>query len=248
MSDTSRRTDALLRCLWSRKNESSFLGARTPSFSLSISLFLSPCFALLSSPQRDVAQRGATAVSISLFAGIVIKEGLGEFLSPRRATPSSLLRSSSDKTPGRWTDSPFESFPSSLSCILRASLQLLRSSALFSLSFASFYPTSPQQRSPLTHPALLFILCATLHHRSCAPIIPYLLFLISSHAFPTLCIPIVRVFIRFLISLSFLSTSSLRQTAPKIPSGRPTSESPLERAFEKKRIFARSARDEKTPK
>lgn len=87
MSDTSRRTDALLRCLWSRKNESSFLGARTP-FSLSLSL----CFALLSSPLlsamwRDVARRGATAVSISLFAGIVIKEGLGEFLSPRRAPP-----------------------------------------------------------------------------------------------------------------------------------------------------------------
>jgi len=31
--------------------------------------------------------RGATAVSISLFAGIVIKEGLGKFLSPRRAPP-----------------------------------------------------------------------------------------------------------------------------------------------------------------
>lgn len=34
-----------------------------------------------------MARRGATAVSISLFAGIVIKEGLGEFLSPRRAPP-----------------------------------------------------------------------------------------------------------------------------------------------------------------
>lgn len=67
--------------LWSRKNESSFLGARTV-FSLSLPLLLclslSLCY-LPSFPQRS----GAAAVSISLFAGIVIKEGLGKFLSSR---------------------------------------------------------------------------------------------------------------------------------------------------------------------
>lgn len=59
---------------------------------------------------------------------------------------------------------------------------------------------------------------------------------------------VVHVFVRFLISLSFFLPSSLRQATPKIPTGRSTSDSSLERAFEKKRIFARSARDEKTPK
>lgn len=63
--------------LWSRKNESSFLGARTV-FSLSLPLLLCLSLSLLSSLLSSAA-----AVSISLFAGIVIKEGLGKFLSPR---------------------------------------------------------------------------------------------------------------------------------------------------------------------
>lgn len=85
LSDTSRRTDALLRCLWKRKNESSFLGARVP-FLVSLSLSTSLRSSVLSSPLLGAMWRGA-AVSISLFVGIVIKEGLGEFLSPCRALP-----------------------------------------------------------------------------------------------------------------------------------------------------------------
>lgn len=122
-------------------------------------------------------------------------------------------------------------------------------------------PFTPlRHSSPLTRPSLLFILCATLHHRSCTPVVPCPPYL--SRPPPLLfCLPfplafslsliflVVHVFVRFLIfSLSFFLPSSLRQATPKIPTGRSTSDSSLERAFEKKRIFARSASDEKTPK
>lgn len=165
----------------------------------------------------------------------------------------SLPPSFSDKTPGRWTDSPFESFPPSLP----VSFALLYGSVPRPCSpypFASFYPTPLRHSSPLTRPSLLFILCATLHHRSCRPVVP------CPPPPSPFCLPfplafslslvflVVHVFVRFLISLSFFLPSSLRQATPKIPTGRSTSDSSLERAFEKKGIFARSARDEKTPK
>lgn len=68
--------------LCSRKNESSFLGARTV-FSLSLPLLLGLYLSLSLSVIFPPFLSGAAAVSISLFAGIVIKEGLGKFLSPR---------------------------------------------------------------------------------------------------------------------------------------------------------------------
>lgn len=196
--------------------------------------------------------RGATAVSISLFAGIVIKEGLGEFLSPRRAPPlrpstppprtkhraDGLTRRSNLSLlpfsyPSRFSTGsvprPCSPYPSRPFTLLRHSSAAPPKHARF--SFLHFVPLCTTAR------ARLFVPCPQFYP-------PFPLALSLFHVFLVVCVSV-----QFSNLLSFLTpSSSLRQAAPKIPSGRSTSDSPLERAFEKKRISARSARDEKTPK
>ena len=188
MSDTSRRTDALLHCLWSRKNESSFLGARTPlpPLSLFLSLSFSLCLTLLFSPQCDLARRGATAVSISLFAGIVIKEGLGEFLSPRRAPPlrpsfsPSWTKHRADGLTRRSNLSllPF-SYPSHFSTALFLGLVLLILRVLLPRFATAMQPPNTPGFPFYTLPY------ATLHHRACR-LLPILVFLFLLSFFSSL--------------------------------------------------------------
>lgn len=119
---------------------------------------------------------GAAAVSISLFVDIVIKEGLGEFLSSRAPAAScpcspSLFPPGSGQNTGQmdWL-AAFGSFPLLL---LHPAPQRF-ASLLLGLAPYPSRPFTPLRCSSPLHDDPLFIPYATLHYPSCAPIVvPY---------------------------------------------------------------------------